>query len=80
MRWRLEVTFEEAREHLEIETQRQPSDLAIARAMPIILGLFLLVTIFASKLQGVRIIYSPDSSRRRLSVGSKFRGREAIAS
>jgi hypothetical protein len=31
MRWSLEVTFEEAREHLGMETQRQWSDLAIAR-------------------------------------------------
>jgi hypothetical protein len=52
MRWGLEVTFEEAREHLGMETQRQWSDLAIARATPILLGLFSLVTIFASKLQG----------------------------
>ncbi len=47
----MEVAFEEAREHLGMETQRQWSDLAIARATPIILGLFSLVTIFASKLQ-----------------------------
>ncbi|MBO0800818.1 MAG: transposase [Blastocatellia bacterium] len=52
MRWGLEVTFEEAREHLGMETQRQWSDLAIARTTPILLGLFTLVTIFASKLQG----------------------------
>jgi len=30
-RWRMEVTFEEARAHTGIETQRQWSDLAIAR-------------------------------------------------
>lgn len=52
MRWGLEVSFEEAREHLGMETQRQWSDLAIARTTPILLGLFSLVTIFASKLQG----------------------------
>jgi hypothetical protein len=52
MRWGLEVTFEEARERLGMETQRQWSDLAIARTTPILLGLFSLVTIFASKLQG----------------------------
>jgi len=51
MRWGLEVTFEEAREHLGMETQRQWSDLAIARATPTLLGLFSLVTILASKLQ-----------------------------
>lgn len=52
LRWGLEVTFEEAREHLGMETQRQWSDLAIARTTPIILGLFSLITIFASKLIG----------------------------
>jgi len=52
MRWGLEVTFEEARERLGMETQRQWSDLAIARTTPILLGLFSLVAIFAGKLQG----------------------------
>ena len=51
MRWGLEVTFEEAREHLGMETQRQWSDLAIARTTPILLGLFSLVTMLAHKLQ-----------------------------
>jgi hypothetical protein len=35
-RWQLEVTFQEARAHLGVETQRQWSDLAIARTTPII--------------------------------------------
>ena len=34
----MEVTFEEARAHLGIETQRQWSDLAIARTTPVLLG------------------------------------------
>ena len=51
MRWSLEVTFEEAREHLGMETQRQWSDLAIARATPVILGLFSLVMMLARRLQ-----------------------------
>lgn len=51
MRWGLEVTFEEAREHLGMETQRQWSDLAIERTTPLLLGLFSVVTIFAGKLQ-----------------------------
>jgi hypothetical protein len=51
MRWGLEVTFEEAREHLGMETQRQWSDLAIARTTPILLGLFSLVTMFAHSLR-----------------------------
>ncbi len=46
-RWQLEVTFEEARAHLGIETQRQWSDLAIVRTTPALLGLFSLVTLLA---------------------------------
>jgi hypothetical protein len=46
-RWQMEVTFEEARRHLGVETQRQWSPLAIARTTPMLLGLFSLVTLFA---------------------------------
>lgn len=45
-RWSLEVTFEEGRAHLGIETQRQWSDLAIERSTPLLFGLYSLVTIF----------------------------------
>jgi DDE superfamily endonuclease len=51
MRWSVEVTFEEARAHLGIETQRQWSDLAIARTTPVLLGLFSLVTMLALELR-----------------------------
>ena len=47
LRWQLEVTFEETRRHLGVETQRQWSDLAIQRATPALLGLFSLVTLLA---------------------------------
>jgi hypothetical protein len=50
-RWRMEVTFEEARAHLGIETQRQWSDVAIARTTPVLLGLFSLVTLLADCLR-----------------------------
>jgi hypothetical protein len=46
-RWSLEVTFQEARAHLGVETQRQWSDLAILRTTPALLGLFSLVTLCA---------------------------------
>jgi DDE superfamily endonuclease len=46
-RWSMEVTFEEARAHLGLETQRQWSDLAIQRTTPVLLGLFSLVTLAA---------------------------------
>lgn len=42
-RWSLEVTFEEVRRHLGVETQRQWNDLAIARTTPALMGLFSLV-------------------------------------
>lgn len=48
MRWQLEVTFHEVRAHLGVETQRQWSDLAIARTTPALLGLFSLVTLAAN--------------------------------
>jgi hypothetical protein len=47
LRWQLEVTFQEARAHLGIETQRQWSNLAILRTTPALLALFSLVTLFA---------------------------------
>jgi hypothetical protein len=47
MRWSVEVTFEEARAHLGVETQRQWTDQAIARTTPVLLGLFSLVTVLA---------------------------------
>lgn len=50
LRWNVEVTFAEARAQLGLETQRQWSDLAIARTTPIILGLFSLVTLLAHQL------------------------------
>jgi hypothetical protein len=46
-RWSVEVTFEEVRAHLGLETQRQWSDLAITRTTPVLLGLFSLVTVAA---------------------------------
>ena len=48
-RWATEITFEEARRHLGVETQRQWSDLAILRTTPALLGLFSLVTLWADE-------------------------------
>jgi hypothetical protein len=55
-RWNLEVTFEEVREHLGVETQRQWSDKAIARTTPILLGLYTIVCLIANKLHVERPI------------------------
>ncbi len=49
-RWQVEVTFEESRRHLGIETQRQWSDKAIGRETPCLFGLFSLITMVAQEL------------------------------
>jgi DDE superfamily endonuclease len=49
-RWTMEVTLEETRAHLGIETQRQWSDLAIGRTTPALFGLYSLVTLLAQTL------------------------------
>mgnify|MGYP003404220306 CR=1 FL=1 len=53
-RWNLEVTFEEVREHLGVETQRQWSDKAIARTTPILMGLYTVVCLVANRLHEER--------------------------
>lgn len=49
-RWNVEVTFQEARAHLGVETQRQWNDRAIERTTPLLLGLFSLVVLLAQQL------------------------------
>jgi len=58
MRWQVEVTFEEARAHLGMETQRQWNDLAIGRTTPCLLGLYSIITLMAKGLherQSIRV-------------------------
>ncbi len=50
LRWNVEVTFEEGRRHLGLESQRQWSDQAIARTTPALLGLYSLVCLMAHRL------------------------------
>jgi len=49
-RWTMDVTFEEARAHLGMETQRQWNDRAIARATPALLSLYTVITLTAQLL------------------------------
>jgi hypothetical protein len=49
-RWSIEVTFEEARAHLGMETQRQWSMWALGRSTPCLLGLFSVVVVLAQAL------------------------------
>ena len=50
-RWQVEVTFEEVRAHLGVETQRQWSDLSILRSTPCLMALFSIVTLWADHLE-----------------------------
>jgi hypothetical protein len=61
-RWQVEVTFQEARTSLGVESQRQWADQAIARTTPCLLALFSLVTLLADRLvrQG-RLPLPPDA-------------------
>ena len=49
-RWQVDVTFQEVRAHLGVETQRQWSDLAIRRTTPALLALFSLVVLITQRL------------------------------
>jgi len=51
MRWNIEVTFQESRQYLGFETQRQWTDKAIARSSPLIFALYSIVTLIANNLQ-----------------------------
>src|SRR5207248_3569324 len=48
-RWSMETTFQEARLYLGLEGQRQWNDLATARATPVRLALFSLVTLIVQR-------------------------------
>lgn len=49
-RWGLEVTFQEVREHLGVETQKQWSDKAIARTTPILMALYTIICLIGRRL------------------------------
>jgi hypothetical protein len=52
-RWQVEVTFEEARQHLGIETQRQWNDQSIARTTPALFALYSIVALMATSLNAI---------------------------
>lgn len=60
LRWNLEVTFEETRAHLGVETQRQWSDKAIARTTPLLMGLFSFVTLVAFAMHQTKALVSME--------------------
>lgn len=61
-RWQVEITFEEMRRHLGVETQHQWSDLAIARTTPVLLGLFSIITLLGAQLSSRERDRAPPGS------------------
>jgi hypothetical protein len=59
-RWQVETTFQEVRQRLGFESQRQWSGLAIRRTAPALLGLFSLVALIAHRQRG----QTPNTVRR----------------
>ena len=57
-RWSVETTYEEARAHLGVETQRQWSDAAVFRTTPLLLGLYSIVALYVHQNAG-RLALSP---------------------
>jgi hypothetical protein len=55
-RWRVEVTFQEVRAHLGVETQRQRAHLSILRSTPSLMALFSLITLWAYKLDQIGLL------------------------
>ena len=77
-RWRIETTFQEVREHLGVETQRQWSDLAILRTTPALLGPFSLITVWADGLaRNTALALRPNAAVWYRKQASTFR--DAIA-
>ena len=56
LRWNIEVTFEEVRAHLGVETQRQWSDKAIGRTTPVLMGLYSLACVIANRMHQSKAI------------------------
>lgn len=61
-RWSLEVTFQEVRAHLGVETQRQWSDNAIAKTTPSLMALFSIVTLWAEQLHKKKLLHVQDAA------------------
>ena len=67
-RWQVEVTFEEVRSHLGVETQRQWSEKAILRTTPALLALFSIVVILAHQEQTQHEFNLPNTAWYRKSL------------
>lgn len=60
-RWSLETTFQEAREHLGLETLRNRSGEAVRRSVPMLMGLYSLIVVWFA-----RHVRHPERCRRHM--------------
>jgi len=61
-RWGLEVTFQEVRENLGVETQKQWSDKAIVRTTPILMALYTIVCLIGHRLNEETLIITEKTA------------------
>ena len=61
-RWNLEVTFRECRDYLGVETQRQWSDLAIARTTPLLFALYTLIVLMGNTIYQQQGIHAEQTA------------------
>lgn len=61
-RWNQEVTHREVRDYLGVETQRQWSDLAIARSTPVLFSLYSIVILMANNLSLTKCLKSQNTA------------------
>jgi hypothetical protein len=61
-RWQVEVTFEESRQYLGVESQRQWSDKAIERSTPIVLAIYSIVALMATSMASVDALKPRESA------------------
>lgn len=62
LRWNIEVTFEETRAHLGVETQRQWSDNAIKRTTPSLMALYSILTLIALKMNSIKALVVQETT------------------
>jgi hypothetical protein len=62
LRWSIEVTFQESRAHLGVETQRQWSDNAIQRSTPLLMVLYSILTLIALKMNNIKTLVIQETA------------------
>lgn len=62
LRWNIEVTFQESRSNLGVETQRQWSDNAIQRATPLLMAMYSILTLIALKMNVIKTLVVQETT------------------